>query len=121
MHRRLAEQLFQTLRSGGPEPFRALLDESSVWELHGRSKLAGLHRGPDAILMLLTCLTELHPIREDAYDVMVSAHHAVLTTRLIAEGLDSDHAIVVVARADGRLARAFHYIFDLYAFDAYFQ
>jgi ketosteroid isomerase-like protein len=119
MHAELAERLFAVLRDGDAEVARGFLDERSTWELPGRSSLAGLHTGADAIVALLTRLGDLRPIRRDAYDVMTSDHHATLTTRLVGDGLDSDHAIVVVAR-DGILDRAFHYLFDAYAFDRYF-
>jgi ketosteroid isomerase-like protein len=119
MHGELAERLFVVLRDRAPEAARAFLDEHSTWELPGRSALAGVHTGADAIVALLTRLTELRPIRDDAYDVMTSEHHATLTTRLVGDGLDSDHAIVVVAR-DGLLDRAFHYLFDAYTFDRHF-
>lgn len=121
MHGDLAERLFEALRSHDAEAFRSSLADGSTWELPGRSTLAGLHRGPEEILAVLRRLAELHPIRDDAYDVMVSEHHAVLTTRLVGNGLDSDHAIVLVAGPDGRLARAFQYVFDIYAFDASFS
>jgi hypothetical protein len=120
MHRDLAEELFETLLACDPGRFHGRLTEASTWELHGRSPLAGLHRGCDAIGAVLARLAELRPIARDAYDVMESEFHAVLTTRLVADGLDSDHAIVVVAADDGTLARAFQYVFDLYAFDDWF-
>jgi ketosteroid isomerase-like protein len=119
VHGELAERVFVVLRDADPEAAREFLDEGSTWELPGRSSLAGVHTGPEAIVALLARLTELRPIREDAYDVMTSEHHATLTTRLVGNGLDSDHAIVVVAR-DGILDRAFHYLFDAYAFDRHF-
>src|SRR5437867_4025486 len=120
MHERVAQTIFDALREGDVERLRPFLTAESTWELSGRSALAGTHRGADAILGVLRRVAELRPIRPDAYDVMASEYHAVLTTRLIADGLDSDHAIVVVADADGRLDRTFHYLFDLYAFDAFF-
>jgi ketosteroid isomerase-like protein len=119
VHGELAERVFAVLRNGEPDAARAFLDDRSTWELPGRSSLAGVHTGADAIVALLARLTELRPVRDDAYDVMTSEHHATLTTRLVGDGLDSDHAIVVVAR-DGVLDRAFHYLFDAYAFDRHF-
>jgi hypothetical protein len=41
-------------------------------------------------------------------------------TRLVGSGLVSHHVIVLAAEG-GRLARAFHYVFDLYAFDEAFR
>jgi ketosteroid isomerase-like protein len=120
MHEQLAETIFTAIREHDAERLRPLLTSASTWELPGRSALAGTHRGPDAILPVLRRVAELRPIRPDAYDIMASDYHAVLTTRLVADGLDSDHAVVVVADEDGRLDRAFHYLFDLYAFDRFF-
>jgi ketosteroid isomerase-like protein len=120
VHVQLAERIYQALLASDVASLRPALTERSTWELHGRSPLAGLHTGADRIAEVLERLTELLPISPDAYDVMVSEHHATLTTRLVAEGLDSDHAFVIVAAEDGTLARAFHYVFDLYAFDAFF-
>ena len=119
MHRALAEQLYRTLLEQDEDRFAGSIRAESVWELPGRSALAGVHRGPAEILPVLRRLTELRLLRPDAYDVAASESHAVLMTRLVGDGLDSDHAFVVVAE-DGRLARAFHYVFDLYAFDAHF-
>jgi ketosteroid isomerase-like protein len=121
VHRDLAERLFEALLKQDAEAFRDRLEGGSTWELPGRSALAGVHRGPEEILAVLRRLVELRPIHDEAYDVMASEHHSVLTTRLVDNGLDSDHAIVVVAGAEGRLDRAFHYIFDSYAFDAFYR
>lgn len=121
MHADLATRLYEALLAGDPETFRGGLDEDSTWELPGRSALAGMHRGPEAIVAILHRLTGLRPIRPDAFDVAASEHHAVLMTRLVSERLDSDHAIIVVARDGDRLDRAFHYVFDMYAFDAFFS
>ena len=121
MHAELAETVFAALRTGEVDELRSRLTPESAWEIPGRSALAGTHRGPDAILAALRPVAALSPIRPDAYDVMASEYHAVLTTRLVAEGLDSEHAIVVVADEGGRLVRAFHYLFDLYAFDGFFS
>jgi hypothetical protein len=120
VHGDLAERLFEALLKQDAEAFRNRLEEASVWELPGRSALAGVHQGPEEILAVLRRLAELRPIRDEAYDVMVSQDHAVLTTRLVGNGIDSDHAIVVAAGAEGRLDRAFQYVFDMYAFDAFF-
>jgi len=120
VHETVAETIFTALRTGEVDGLRPWLTPTSTWEVPGRSALAGTHVGPDAILAVLRRVAELRPIRPDAYDVMASEYHAVLTTRLVGDGLDSDHAIVVVADEEGRLVRAFHYLFDLYAFDAWF-
>ena len=120
MHAELAERLFAALRDGDVESVAPLLSDKSVWELRGQSVLAGVHRGRRAILRVLRRLVELRPIHPDAYDVMASAYHATLTMRLVGDELNSDHALVVVAADDGKLDRAFHYVFDLYAFDRYF-
>jgi ketosteroid isomerase-like protein len=120
VHGQLAEQLWAALRSQDAAPFRGALTDRSTWELPGRSALAGVHRGVEAVEAVLRRLCVLRPIREDAYDVAASEYHAVLMTRLVGGGLDSDHVVVVVADDGGRLDRAFHYVFDLYAFDAAF-
>jgi hypothetical protein len=120
MHRNLAMLLFESLRAQDAELFRPALDDESTWELPGRSALAGMHKGPDAILGVVARLTALRPIRDDAFDVLVSAHHAALITRLVADDLDSDQAFVIVGGEDRRLDRAFQYVFDMYAFDAFF-
>jgi ketosteroid isomerase-like protein len=120
MHRNLAMLMFESLRSQNAELFRPALDDDSTWELPGRSALAGIHQGADAILAVVSRLTKLRPIHDDAYDVLVSAHHAALTTRLVGDGLDCDLAIVLVGGEDRRLDRAFQYVFDMYAFDAFF-
>ena len=121
MHAEIAERLFAGLLDAKLGAFAATLDTESAWELPGRSALAGFHRGPEAILAVVELLATPRPIRPDAYDIAASDFHAVLMTRLVGDGLDSDHAFVVVADDEsGRLARAFHYVFDLYAFDAHF-
>jgi ketosteroid isomerase-like protein len=120
MHAALAETVFAALRVGAVDELRRRLTPESTWEIPGRSVLAGTHRGPDAILAALRPVEALRPIRPDAYDVMSSEYHAVLTTRLVADGLDSEHAIVIVSDEAGHLVRAFHYLFDLYGFDEYF-
>ena len=121
MHTQLAERLYDALRAQDPTRFRDSLDRDSTWELPGRSAIAGVHRGPDAILAMLQRLAVLRPIHHEAFDVATSDYHGVLMTRLVGDGLDSDHVVVVVAGEDGRLDRAFHYVFDAYAFDAFFQ
>lgn len=118
-HAELAERLYAGLRDRDLEALGELLGPDSTWELKGRTALAGKHRGAARVLSVLRALGSLRPIRPDAYDVAASPHHAVLMTRLVGDGIDSDHAIVVVAE-EGRLARAFHYVFDLYAFDERF-
>jgi hypothetical protein len=102
------------------ETLTRLLDANSTWELRGHSSLGGLHVGREAIVGLLRRLASLQPLRDNAYDVAGSEHHAVLMTRLVGSGLDSHHVIVLVAKG-GRPARAFHYAFDLYAFDEAFR
>lgn len=121
MHRNLAMLLFESLQAQNAELFRPALDDDSTWELPGRSALAGVHQGPDAILGVVSRLAVLRPIRDDAYDVLVSAHHAALITRLVGDDLDCDLAVVLVGGEDRRLDRAFHYVFDMYAFDAFFS
>src|SRR5437867_3229492 len=76
------------LREGDVERLRSFLTAESTWELSGRSARAGTHRGAEAILGVLRRVAELRPIRPDAYEVMASEYHAVLTTRLIADRLD---------------------------------
>jgi hypothetical protein len=120
VHGALAKRLYAAFLARDTEALARLLTEHSSWELCGRSALAGLHVGPEAILRVLRGLMRLRPMRDDAYDIAESEYHAVLMTRLVGSGLDSDHAIVVVAEED-RLARAFHYVFDLYAFDEAFR
>lgn len=121
MHRNLAMLLFESLQAQDAELLRPALDDESTWELPGRSALAGVHRGADAIVGVVTRLAELRPIRDDAFNVLVSAHHAALITRLVGDGLDCDLAVILVGGEDRRLDRAFQYVFDMYAFDAFFS
>jgi ketosteroid isomerase-like protein len=82
--------------------------------------LSGSHVGPDGVVAYRELIDELtkgtwRPLREDSFDVTVSAWHGVVLDRYVAERgnlrLDS-HEAMVLAVAEGRIVRLFHYIHD---------
>lgn len=92
----------------------------ATWLVPLETAISGAHVGPDGIVALRQQLDLLtggswHPLRADSFDVATSDWHAVLMDRFLAEHGDcrlDSHEAVIVALADGRITRLFHYLHD---------
>ncbi len=97
----------------------------AVWELPGRSTLAGQYEGPDAIVGFLARAFELSggTLRLEVLDVLASERGAAHVQRVTADhqGRRLDCVEVLAHEiVDGRIVRTYHRP-DVPAFDAFFS
>lgn len=99
--------------------------EDVEWHIRGRSALAGIHRGRDAVIALRNRMAEgssgtYRPLRPDSHHIFAGEAHAALYDRFLAERsgkhLDS-HEVLTFSGSRERIRHIFHYFFDQQAFD----
>jgi 2'-5' RNA ligase len=107
---------------GELERLRGLLAEDVVWHVPGRSKIAGEHRGIDAVLAYFDTRRRLtdETFRVSVRDVVATRDRVLQLAggSAIRDGRTLTWETVGVLRvADGRIAECWLVPFDLYAFD----
>jgi len=125
----LVEQFYRTFLAADEQALARFVAPQAAWVVRLDTAISGAHHGPEGIAALRRRIDELtagtwRPLREDSFDIAASQWHGVLMDRFVAERrgrhLDS-HEAVVVAVADGRIARLFHYFHDPTAFAAFWS
>lgn len=125
----IAERFHQALVANDAAALNELLADDAAWYISGRSRLAGEHKGREAIVALVQKVHELtggtfRPLRADSHDVCASEYHAVLMDRFLAERggkqLDTHVAFVVVVEGSS-VKLLLPYFYDQYAFDEFWS
>jgi ketosteroid isomerase-like protein len=118
----LVRRGYDAFSRGEMDTFRELLHPDIVWHAPGRSRLAGDHKGVDAVIGYFgdtmketggTFTVELRRvIADDTGAVGVHGYRAERNGRTI-----RDDSTLVFSITDGRVTEVQQYVFDLYAFD----
>jgi hypothetical protein len=121
----LVRDVFAAFRAGDIDVVRAAIGSDAVWHFPGRTgKLAGDHRGRDAILAFLTNVMGLTAgtFRLKLIDVVAGDANAVALFRGRAErdGRVLDNPTCLRMRIDhGRIVELWEFVWDLYDVDAF--
>lgn len=107
---------------GEIERLRPLLAPDVVWHVPGRSRIAGEHRGPDAVLAYFDTRRRLTDttFRVTVRDVVLAGERVIQLAggRAVRDGAEVTWETVGIFRvAGGRIAECWLVPFDLYAFD----
>jgi hypothetical protein len=120
----LVRRAFDAFASGDVETLRGLIDPGSVWHAAGRNRLAGDHRGVEAILGYFARTMELTggTFRTELHDVVANDEHAV--SLFMARGqrdgktLGARNVLVTHVR-NGKLGETWLFSGDQYAADEF--
>jgi uncharacterized protein len=101
-----------------------LFDEHIVWHFPGSSRLAGNHRGRDAVLGVLGAYGAAGggTLKANVIDIMASDDHVagVANDTASHNGRSLDvRSTVVFSMREGKVTEAWHYIDDLSSLDAF--
>jgi ketosteroid isomerase-like protein len=116
--------LYAAVERGQPAAIAALLDESVVFHVPGRSPNTGDYRGKGAVLSFLQRAAELTggTLALELGDVATGRHHVFALARYTARRLDRslENRLTHVLRVrDGRVVESWFYTGDQYAVDAF--
>jgi len=118
-------ELFAAFRAGDIETVRAVIAEDAVWHFPGqRGRLAGSHRGRDAIFAFLLDVRALTDgtFHLELTDVVANDVHAVALFRGHAErnGKTLDNPTCLRMRFEnGQVVELWEFVWDLYDVDAF--
>lgn len=122
-HVALVRRYLTALDGGDPAQARSLLTQDITWTIAGRSRVAGTHRGPDAVVAVDTTMRQLSSgtLRHEVMVWLAAGEHAHAVAAVSAErdGVAGrfNRAFVFTV---GDLITGIHvYDEDLYAFDAF--
>jgi ketosteroid isomerase-like protein len=120
----LVRRAFDAFANGDVDTLRGLMDDDSVWHAPGRNRLAGDHRGVEAILGYFARTMELTggTFRSELHDVVANEHVVSLFVgRGQREGKSLEARNVLVSHVrNGKLAETWLYPGDQYAADEFF-
>ena len=122
-HAHLARELFAAYGAADVTRLERLIAEDAVWEVPGRSQLAGRHRGRAAVLDYFARLKTLGNFKATVLDVLGSDAGAVVIARsrgTFAERQYAGDYCLSLTFRDGQVRRAQLFLEDTYAFDALF-
>ncbi len=120
-------QLFTAFVEADLAAIQTMIADDAVWHFPGRrGKLAGDHKGPQAILAFLMNVTSLTDgtFRVDLADVVANDHTAVALFRGTAtrNGKPLDNPTCLQLRfEDGRVAEVWEFVWDLYHVDDFWS
>jgi uncharacterized protein len=120
-------ELFAAFRSGDIETVRAVIPEHALWHFPGRrGRLAGTHRGRDAIFGFLLNVQALtnHTFHLELIDVLANDEHAVALFRGHAErnGKTLDNPTCLRMRIEGgQVVEVWEFVWDLFAVDEFWS
>jgi len=123
----LVRRLFDAFRTRDVATIVAALPDDLVWHFPGRrGRLAGAHRGRDAVLAFLANVSVLtdQTFHLDLDDVTASDRHVVALFRGHGErdGKVLDNPTCLRMRIkDGRIAEVWEFVWDLYAVDDFWS
>ena len=121
----LVRRLFDAFRARDLAAIVATVPDDLVWHFPGRrGRLAGTHRGRDAVLAFLADVSALtgDTFHLDLEDVTASDRHAVALFRGhgTRDGKVLDNPTCLRIRIDeGRLVEVWEFVWDLYAVDEF--
>lgn len=119
--------LFAAFRSGDLDTIRSVIPADAVWHFPGRTgRLAGVHRGRDAIVQFLLQVVQLTggSFHVELIDVLANDTHAVALFRGHGEraGRTLDNPTCLRMRlANGTITELWEFVWDLYAVDAFWS
>jgi ketosteroid isomerase-like protein len=119
--------LFAAFRSADLATIRASIPADAVWHFPGRhGKLAGDHRGRDAILQFLLSVASLTEgsFHLELIDVLANDRHAVALFRGhgTRAGRTLDNPTCLKMRiADGQIAEVWEFVWDLFSVDEFWS
>ena len=123
----LVRDLFAAFRAADVEAILGLIPENAVWHFPGRrGRLAGTHRGRDAIFAFLLQVRSLtdDTFRLDLIDVVANESRAVALFRGHGEreGRKLDNPTCLHLRLEeGRVVEVWEFVWDLYAVDDFWS
>jgi len=123
----LVRTLFDAFRRRDLAAILAVVPDDVVWHFPGRrGRLAGTHRGRDAVLGFLASVEELTggTFHVDLLDVTASDVHAVALFRGhgTRDGRTLDNPTALVLRIDaGRIVEVREFVWDLYHVDEFWS
>jgi len=123
----LVRSLFDAFARRDLTAILAVVPDDVVWHFPGRrGRLAGTHRGRDAVLRFLASVEELTSgtFHLDLLDVTASDAHAVALFRGhgTREGRTLDNPTALVFRVDaGRIVEIREFVWDLYHVDEFWS
>jgi 2'-5' RNA ligase len=120
--RRFHAEQAHAYAGGEIDRLRPLLAPDVVWHVPGRSRIAGEHQGPDAVLAYFDARRRLTDttFRVTVHDVLAAGERVIQLAggRAVRDGAELRWETVGIFRvADGRIAECWLVPFDLYAFD----
>ena len=122
---RLAEKIWAGIADADPVALGEILDPKAVWQMPGRSPLAGTYVGERAIFDFMALVGELtDELESELLDIFVSDTGAVMRYSVHAqrgvEHLDTEHFFQFRAE-HGRITHARFAPIDQYAYDHFFR
>jgi len=121
----LIRDMFAAFKAADIATIRAMIPEHAVWHFPGRmGKLAGDHRGRDAILLFLMNVAALTDgtFRLELIDVLANDRQAVALFRGYAErsGRTLDNPTCLRMRIDdGQIVEVWEFVWDLFDVDEF--
>lgn len=121
----LIREMFDAFRAADVETIRGMIPEDAVWRFPGRrGKLAGEHRGRDAIFSFLANVQTLAAgtFHLDLVDVVANDRWAVALFRghAMREGRTLDNPTCLRIRLEGgRVREVWEFVWDLYEVDEF--
>ena len=118
-------ELFAAFRRGDIDAVRAVIPEHAVWHFPGRrGRLAGTHRGRDAIFAFLLNVQALTDgtFHLDLIDVLANDTHAVALFRghAVRNGKTLDNPTCLRLRIEaGQVIEVWEFVWDLFAVDEF--
>ena len=117
---------YEAFNKGDTHTLREVFDPEIVWHFPGRSVLAGDHRGTDAVLGFFGRTMELTAgtFRVELHEVVADDQHTVglhLATGEREGRTLEDREVLVFHVRDNKVAEAWQYIEDQYAYDEFFS
>ncbi len=112
-------EMFAAFRTADVETIRAVIPEDAIWHFPGRrGKLAGDHRGRDAIFAFLLSVSALtdHTFHLELIDVIANDAHAVALFRGHGQrnGKTLDNPTCLCMRMqNGQVAELWEFVWDL--------
>jgi uncharacterized protein len=122
-HSRLARELYDAFGAADAGRLAGLIAEDAVWEVPGRSPLAGKHQGRAAVIDYFSRLKTLGNFQATVLDVLGSEAGAAVIARATGSSAqvryEGDYCLLLTFR-QGQVRRAQLFLEDTYAFDALF-
>ena len=121
----LAERIWAGIANGDPLALSEIMDPKAVWQMPGKSPLAGTYVGRTEILDFMALVGELSDeLESELLDIFVSDTGAVMRYSVRAqrgtEHLETEHLFHFHAE-DGRITDARFVPIDQYAYDHFFR